>query len=91
MKRGLDLLVGFFSALVAAWIGCVLFVCAFTSFDPWDDYFLIVQSGSAPKILVLGSLLSLLLFWIFVVKKQDFKARGVIFAIIFLALLTQFI
>jgi len=83
-----DLLIGFIIGLVSAIAGTIIFLLAFTKFHSWSDLQIIKSEGILGKVLTLGAILNLLVFFILLQKKQELMARGIVLATIFLALLT---
>ncbi len=57
-----------------------------------DDPFNVIKAakteGFLGKLVSLGAILNLIAFFVFIKKKQDYKARGVLIATIFIAIFT---
>lgn len=89
-----DLLIGFIIGLIASVFGSILFVTLFTDFDissGLEAIRIIKNYGYLGKIITLGSILALIAFGVFLKQNKEFRARGVVLAVISLALLTLFI
>lgn len=86
-----DLLIGFFIGLVSTFIGSYLFLKLKTKYDLIDDFNLLRIEGILGKVLVLGAILNIVVFYILLKKNKEMMARGVILATIILALSTLFL
>lgn len=57
-----------------------------------DDFLQVIRSAQAEgflgKLISLGAILNLIAFFIFIKKKQDYRARGVLLATILVAIFT---
>lgn len=93
-KNRKDLLIGFIIGLMASVLGSFLFLTLLTDFDfsnGMESIRIIKNYGYLSKIITLGSILSLVAFGVFLKQNKEFRARGVVLAVITLALLTLFI
>ena len=81
-----EVVIGLFVGLIANAIG--LFISA-TLLGNGDDFVSVLKTASAEgflgKLISLGAVLNLIAFFIFIRKKQDYRARGVLLATIFVA------
>lgn len=85
-----ELLIGFLVALVATSFGCFLFIEFFSTVDFYESLELIKEGNLEGKILVLGAVANFFVFFVFLKKKQIYRARGVMmetFLIAFIVLL----
>ncbi len=84
-----EVLIGLFVGIIANAIG--LFLAA-TILGKGDDFLNVLKSASDEgflgKLISLGAILNLVVFFIFIKKKQDYRARGVLLATVFIALFT---
>mgnify|MGYP001044557580 FL=1 len=84
-----EVVIGLFVGLIANAIG--LFISA-TLLGNGDDFVSVLKTASAEgflgKLISLGAVLNLIAFFIFIRKKQDYRARGVLLATIFVAVFT---
>lgn len=87
MKK--EIFIGIFVGLIANGTGLIL---AATFLGGGDDFTRVIQSAAAEgflgKLISLGAILNLAAFFIFIKKKQDYRARGVLLITIFIAVFT---
>ena len=87
MKK--DIFIGIFVGLIANAIGLIL---AATLLGGDDDFTTVIKNASAEgflgKLISLGAVLNLIAFFIFIKKKQDYRARGVLLITVFIAVFT---
>lgn len=87
----LDILIGFIIGIITSLIGSYLFIKLFTDFDLSNGLQTIKQYGYLGKVITLGTVLDLLLFLFLLKRNKELMARGVVFAVILLAISTLFI
>ena len=84
-----EVFIGILVGLVANVIG--LFIAA-SFLGNGDDFPTVLKSASTEgflgKLISLGAILNLIAFFIFIKKKQDYRARGVLLATVFVAIFT---
>lgn len=84
-----NILIGIAVGILANSIGLI---AAATLLGQGDDFTLVVQAaakeGFLGKLISLGALLNLIAFFIFIKKRQDYRARGVLIATIIIGLST---
>lgn len=84
-----DLFIGILVGLIANTIG--LFIVSII-LGQGDDFITVIKAASKEgflgKLISLGAILNLVAFFIFIKKKQDYKARGVLLITIFVAIFT---
>jgi len=88
MKK--EMLIGFMVAVVATSFGCFLFIEFFSKYDFYESLALIKDGNLEGKILVIGAIANFFVFFVFLKKKQIYRARGVLmetFLIAFIVLL----
>lgn len=87
MKK--DIFIGMFVGLIANATGLIL---AATLLGNGDDFTTVIQSaateGFLGKLISLGAILNLIAFFIFIKKRQDYRARGVLLITVFIAVFT---
>lgn len=87
MKK--DIFIGMFVGLVANTIGLFL---ASNFLGNGDDFVDVIkaaaQEGFLGKLISLGAVLNLIAFFIFIKKRQDYRARGVLITTVFIAVFT---
>ena len=81
-----EMAIGFVIALIATAFGCFVFIEYFSNFDFQKSLDLIAEGKLQGKVLVLGALANLFVFFIFIKKKQEYRARGVLLETILIAL-----
>lgn len=81
---GIGFIIGIFTAL----FGSYLFITFFTNFDISSGFEIIRQNGYLGKIITLGTLLDLAVFTILLKRNKELMSRGVILAVIVLAIST---
>jgi len=87
----LDLLIGIVLGFLASFIGSYLFIVLFTDFDFTTGLNTLRVQGSLGKLITLGSILDLILFAVLLKINKEMIARGVIIAVIILAVTTIFL
>ncbi len=84
-----DIFIGICVGLIANAIG--LFFSA-TALGQGEDFVTVIkaaaQEGFLGKLISLGAILNLIAFFIFIKKKQDYRARGVLLITVFVAVFT---
>ena len=83
-----EILIGFLIGIFTALLGSYLFITFFTTFDIWQGFQMIREYGYLGKIITIGTLLDLAVFGILLKRNKEFMARGVILAVIVLAIST---
>lgn len=87
-----DLIIGILIGLLANAIGVYL---AALYLGKGDDALTVIkaarQEGFLGKLVSLAAVLNLIAFFVFIKKKQDYRARGVLLATILVALFTFFL
>lgn len=80
--------IGIIVSLLATASGVFLYLQYFSKFG-FDDTIQLIQEGNLyAQVLALAALPNLFVFFVFIKKKQDYRARGVLMASIFIALTT---
>ena len=83
-----DLLIGVLISLFATAPGIFLYLEYFSEFSVDETLRMISQGGLYGKVLSLAAIPNLFVFFIFIKKKQDHRAKGVLFGTILIALTT---
>ncbi|WP_188051369.1 hypothetical protein [Flavobacterium sp. GP15] len=86
-----DLLLGFLIGLATTLLGSYIFITFFTDFKFIAGIQILKSQGSLGKIITLGSIMTLIAFGLFLKLNKEMMARGVLLAVIVLAILTLFI
>ena len=85
MKK--EILIGFVVALIATAFGCFIFIEFFSNYGFYTSLDLIKEGNLEGQILVLGALANFFVFFVFLKKKQIYRARGVVMETFFIAIL----
>lgn len=86
--RKIDLLYGFLIGVVSAFIGAILFLKFFTTYDLSFAYTTMKTEGKLGKLIALGAVLNLAVFFILLKFKKEMMARGVVMATLILTAIT---
>jgi hypothetical protein len=90
MKK-IDLFYGFVIGVVASIIGSYIFIVAFTPYSFLGGLQILKFEGKLGKIITLGAILNLLIFFGFLKYNKELLARGVILAMFILTIITLFV
>lgn len=77
--------IGFFVGIIANFIGIYLYIAFFSDEGFLETLRLAQENDFLGKIVSLGAILNLGAFFVFIKKKQDYKARGVLLATVIIA------
>jgi hypothetical protein len=91
LKNKIGLLIGFIIGIITSLLGCFLFILLFTKYSFIVGVELLQADGKLGKIITLGTVLDLIVFWVMLKSDKEFMARGVILAVIVLTILTLFV
>ena len=84
-----DIFIGILVGLIANAIGLYF---AATLLGQGDDFLTVVKAAADEsflgKLISLGAILNLVAFFVFIKKKQDYRARGVLLITVFIAVFT---
>ena len=86
----MDLLIGFVIGILASILGCFLFIKFFNEFDFMAGIESMKSEGKLGKLITLGSILDLVVFGVLLKLNKEMMARGVVLAVITIAILTLF-
>ena len=91
MKKS-DLFIGFFMGIVATLLGSLVFLqIKMPKLVSIEGLSTIREQGIMGKLITLGAVINLLLFFILLKINKDLMARGVVLATIILAIITIFL
>ncbi len=88
MKNKKDIFIGFLLGLLGGFIGCFIVLQFFTEVGFVNGFSAMRQAGMIGKVITLGAVLNLILFFILLNKNKELMARGIILAMFFLTVLT---
>lgn len=85
---GKNVLIGLLVGLIVCLIGSTLYVMVmFSQYSIAGAYKMLYHSGLLPKVITLGTLPNVLVFHLFVKNNQVYRARGVLMAVVALAVI----
>jgi hypothetical protein len=85
-----DIIIGFIIGVLACILGIFLFITFFTDFDFMIGVRSMKAEGKLGKLITLGAMLDLVAFGVLLKMNKDFMARGVVLAVIIIAIITIF-
>jgi hypothetical protein len=83
-----DLIIGFLIGIATAFLGTYLFLKIFTKYDLFQDLQTIRAEGIFGKVITLGAILNIIVFFVLLQLKKEMMARGIVLATIILTLFT---
>ena len=86
MNRRREILIGIVVGLIANTIGTLLYILLFVDMGVSETLKAAVEQGTLGSILALGAILNLVAFFGFLKIRRDERARGVLIATLFTAL-----
>ena len=90
MKK-IDLFYGLIIGLTVSLIGVYMFIIAFTSYTFLSVLQLLKYEGKLGKVITLGTVLNIGMFFILLKYKKETIAKGILLAVIILTIITLFI
>lgn len=90
MNKKTDLVYGLLLGLLTSIVGCYAFILFFTDYTFILGYQIIKAQGNLGKLITLGAVLNLIVFFGLLQFNKDMIARGVILAMIILTIITLF-
>lgn len=85
-----DLFIGFTIGIIACFLGVFLFITLFTDFDFISGVQSMKSEGKLGKLITLGAILDLVVFGFLLKKNKEIMSRGVVLAVICIAIFTIF-
>ena len=83
-----EILIGVLTSIVATLCGLFIYL-EFISDDTMTETFKkVIEGGVLGPVLALAAIPNLFVFWVFLKKNQDYRARGVLMTTIVVALIT---
>jgi hypothetical protein len=83
-----EILIGVLISIVATLSGAFVYVEFFSKFDFQETLHVMKEQQLYGKVLTLAAVPNLFVFFVFLKKKQDYRARGVLLATILIAFTT---
>ena len=90
MKK-IELFYGFVIGVLVAILGAYLFVMAKTKFNLFTDFEILRSEQILGKVITLGAILDIILFFVLLKINKELMARGIVLALIILAIITIFL
>lgn len=87
----IDLLYGFIIGILLAMLGVFLFILIFTDYGFLYGIQIMQANNSVGKLITVGAILNLGMFFILLKVQKELMARGVLLATIILAIITIFV
>jgi hypothetical protein len=87
----IDLLIGFIIGIISSILGMFLYITLMTHNDFITGIQVIKSQGNLGKVVTLGAILDLIAFGILLKRDKELMARGVVLAVIVLAIITIFL
>ena len=84
MKK--EIIIGIIAGVMANALGLILYILAFSDRGIDATIKQSLSEGFFGKIVTLGAVLNLIVFFLFIKKKQDYRARGVLLATVIIAI-----
>jgi len=85
-----EILIGFIVGVIANTLGTLAYILLFSEMGILETFEAAVQQGHLGSILALGAILNLVAFFAFLRIRRDERAKGVLIATIFTALIILF-
>jgi len=82
-----EILIGFLIGIIANLAGCYLYIFFFSKYSLETTIQIALEQDIFGNIIALGALLNLGVFFIFLKKKEYYRARGVIMATLLAAII----
>lgn len=89
MKK-IDLFYGVLIGIVTAVVGIYLFMEFVAGYELEEGYYILKSQGQVGKLIALGAILNLGMFFLLLKLNKELMARGVVFATLLLTILTLF-
>ncbi len=86
-----DLLIGFLIGIASTFVGSYLFIVLMTDYDFNSGVQIIKSQGNLGKIITLGCILTLAAFGIALRFNRELMAKGMVLAVLTIAIVTLFI
>ena len=86
--RIIDLLIGVLIGITACILGSFIFVAAFTDHDFIEGIQIMRSQGNLGKLITLGAVLNLIIFFALLKLNRELMARGVVLAMFILTIIT---
>ncbi len=82
-----EIIIGFLVGIIANTLGTLLYIVLFSELSILETFRAAVEQEHIGSILALGAILNLVVFFLFLRIKRDYRAKGVMIATLLTALL----
>lgn len=89
--RKIDLFIGTFIGILATAFGSFVFITVFSEYHFIDGFLILKSQGHLGKVITLGAILNIIIFFVLLKMNKELMARGVVLATIILTLITLFV
>lgn len=89
--RKTDLLLGVLIGILASALGSFIFIVAVTKYSLFEGLEIMKTEGKLGKLITLGSILNIIVFFILLKIDKEVMARGVVLGTILLTIVTLFV
>ena len=86
--RKIDLLIGVLIGIAACALGSFIFIAAFTDYSFTEGIDIMKKQGNLGKLITLGAILNLIIFFVLLKANRELMARGVVLAMFILTIIT---
>lgn len=83
-----DILIGFLIGLFGAFLGTYISLHFFTEQGFVEGFRLMKQGGNIGKVITLGAIPNLIIFFLLLKKNKDLMARGIVLSMFILTIIT---
>lgn len=83
-----EIVIGFLVSLFATFCGLFIYLQYISRFGFYETIEMVQNGGALGKVIALAAIPNLFVFFIFLKKSQDYRARGVLIGTIFIAIVT---
>lgn len=90
MKQSKEIILGFCVAIFATLAGMYLYVELFSKYDFMTTLEMVQDGDLYGQIITLGAIANIFVFFIYLKKNQEARAKGVLLATIIIALVTLY-
>jgi hypothetical protein len=87
----IEIVYGLIIGILASFLGCALFIALFTPYSFINGIALVKAGGNLGKLITLGTILNIIIFFLLLYFKKELMARGVVLATLILAVYTLFV
>lgn len=91
MKSKVDVVIGMLIGVALGFLGMFLFITFATDYSFFFGLESLIRNGSLNKIVALGEILNIPVFYLLLNKEEYFKARGVLLQALIITIVTLFI